>query len=141
MPQKHAPWLVAVFLALGLITDNSPASAQVPSYSSHPQTASDSLPFRADRESTSNFGVEVSSFVVPTGDIPVINGVDVSKYQDAVDFEMLRRVAASLPMFGFPRAPIRTTSSDTAIYGNNLVEPKMSIHRIVERRAGATGQR
>jgi GH25 family lysozyme M1 (1,4-beta-N-acetylmuramidase) len=50
----------------------------------------DSLPFRADRKSTPKFGVEVSSFVVPVGDIPVINGVDVSKYQDAVDFEMLK---------------------------------------------------
>jgi hypothetical protein len=82
MPQKHAPCLVAVFLALGPITDNSPASAQAPSYSCHPQMASDSLPFRADRKSTSNFGVEVSSFVVPTGDIPVVTGVDVSKYKD-----------------------------------------------------------
>jgi GH25 family lysozyme M1 (1,4-beta-N-acetylmuramidase) len=78
------------YLLLACLLVVNPAKAQVPAESCEPTVASDGLTFRTDPRTSANFGVEVARFVVPTGAPAVVHGVDVSKYQDAVDFEMLK---------------------------------------------------
>jgi hypothetical protein len=68
--------------AKGQPKETSPACSLTP--------ASTALAFNVDPKISSNMGVEVTGFVLPADNRAVVNGVDVSKYQDAVDFRTLR---------------------------------------------------
>ena len=54
-----------------------------------PESASTSIPNRTDK--VGNTGVVPRGFVKPRTDGPVVDGIDVSRYQDKIDFETLKR--------------------------------------------------
>src|SRR5262245_58680410 len=82
----HFCFPIALLVAVGLAPASSFAAP------CNPALISNKLPYHSDPRAP---GVTTDRFLVPPGDRPVVHGVDVSKYQDLVDFEAVKSCGGS----------------------------------------------